>query len=1384
MPGANAKLKMENLLKYFIVSAFLSLIPFASFAAVPTYLMFQKDGELASDTLGLDVAVGDVCGGGTADFAAITTDSTVKARLYAYDGSTGNLCANYPQTATGVISIAIGDVDGDNDNDIILGSASTKRFYVFDGPTAVQFASSAKAAPDAGDLLFGNSVAAGDVNADGYDDIVVGAPGYATDTGRVYVFSGADPTFNTILYTKNGELQGDQFGWSVSAGYINNDNYADFIVGARYGDPGGLTGAGSVYVYDGSTGNLLFPKISGATANNRLGWSVSALKTVYDGAGSGFIAGMPSTGAGKVYVYDSSGNELFNVSDGIPTSYFGKSVSTAGGDVEGAGGAIDFVVGVPDSDNTYVYDGSDGTLIYSKSDTGQFGWAVAGGDVDGDGEAEIVVGARMADPGALVNAGSVFVYGVDYDAPVITDNQPGDNTWRSIDPGAIYDVDFADPAPGNSNLDYIKYSVWSGAGMTGVELIGWATIASGINAQSYTAEWGVNYASLTEGTNYVSVKAYDMLGNVSDVATDVFYVKIDTSTPTVVDNQTGDDTWRIADPGTIYDVDFSDTGSSLLNNVQYTVWNSSGMGTGTGTELITWTDIATGINAASYTVDWGVDFDSLADGTNYISVRSYDNAGNVSSVATDAFYVKKDASIPVVADNQTGDDIWRIADPGAVYDVDFSDSGTLLNDAQYKVWSSSGMGAGTGTELITWTDIATGINAASYTADWGVDFSSLTEGINYISVRASDNIGHVSPVATDVFYVKKDVSMPIIIDNQSGDDTWRPADPGAIYDVDFSDTGSSLLNNVQYTVWNSSGMGTGTGTELITWTDIAAGINAASYTIDWSVDFASLTEGTNYISVRCYDNAGNPSSAATDVFYVKKDVTIPAVVDNQTGDDTWRIADTGVVYDVDFSDSGGSLLDNVQYTVWSSSGMGAGTGTEMITWTDIATGINAASYTADWGVDFASLTGGINYISVRGYDNAGNVSSTATDAFYVKKDTTIPSTVGTINDGSGADEDYTTDTSQLSANWSASVDAESGIVRYLYAIGTTAGATDVVDWTDNGTATYITHTGLSLTQAQTYFFTIMSENDAGLQSIPASSDGQTVDTSAPTAPAAVNDGTGADITYAASATQLSANWSSSSDPESGIARYWYAIGSTAGATDVVDWTDNGTATAVTKTGLTLTNGQTYYFTVKAENGAGLLNGATDSDGQEVETTSPLPISYVYDGTTVDIDYLTNTTQLSANWAASSDPESGVVRYLYAIGTSAGATDVVDWTDNGTATGVTKTGLSLTGGQIYYFTVKSENGAGLESAESSSDGQTVDSTEPVQVSFVYDGTGDDIDNITSTTELSANWAASSDPESGVVRYLYAIGTDAGATDVVDWTDNGTATGVAQTGLSLS
>ena len=287
----------------------------------------------------------------------------------------------------------------------------------------------------------------------------------------------------------------------------------------------------------------------------------------------------------------------------------------------------------------------------------------------------------------------------------------------------------------------------------------------------------------------------------------------------------------------------------------------------------------------------------------------------------------------------------------------------------------------------------------------------------------------------------------------------------------------------------------------------------------------------------------------------------------------------------------------------------------------------------------------------------------------VINDDTPPAAVAIVNDGLSTDRTYTDSLSRLSANWTASSDAQSGILRYWYAIGTTAGDTDVTGgWVDNGANTSVTSTGLSLNRGQIYYFTVKAENWVGLQSAATNSDGQTVDDTPPSVIETVNDGPAADIAVNTDA-QLSANWTASGDAQSGILRYWYAIGTTAGDTDVTGgWVDNGANTSVTSTGLSLTRDRIYYFTVKAENRAGLQSAATNSDGQRV------------DNTLLDPGFTrVNSSGLAATWTAMPG-----ANYTAALSTDPNFTSIIS---SGLQSGNSAAFTGLSAATQYFFKVR-------------------------------------------------------------------------------------------------
>ncbi|HXU27419.1 MAG TPA: T9SS type A sorting domain-containing protein, partial [Bacteroidia bacterium] len=119
--------------------------------------------------------------------------------------------------------------------------------------------------------------------------------------------------------------------------------------------------------------------------------------------------------------------------------------------------------------------------------------------------------------------------------------------------------------------------------------------------------------------------------------------------------------------------------------------------------------------------------------------------------------------------------------------------------------------------------------------------------------------------------------------------------------------------------------------------------------------------------------------------------------------------------------------------------------------------------------------------------------------------------------------------------------------------------------------------------------------------------------------------------------------------------------------------------------------------------------AIDYDNINVDWTPPLAIDSIRDGLGADINITSPKTILSANWTPSTDVNSGIAKYWYCIGTTPGDSNTVAWTANMDSLNVTQTGLNLTQGQWYYFSVRAQDGAGLYSTKILSDGQKVDTT---------------------------------------------------------------------------
>jgi hypothetical protein len=276
--------------------------------------------------------------------------------------------------------------------------------------------------------LLGFSVAgAGDVNGDGYDDVIIGAWRYDAgekDEGAAFIFHGSAagiPDANAT--TANARLESNQPGAEMGekvagAGDVNGDGYDDVIVGAWHYDAG-EEDEGVAFIFHGSAAGIA----SGtpATANTRLESN--------------------QTGAGMSLSLDSAGDVN---ADGYDDVIVGAAHYNVDGSDEGAafiyhGSVAGIVSGNPDTANTRITGDQQGA---------QMGIAVAGvGDVNSDGYADIVIGAHTLDAGepdegaAFVFLGSAF--GIQNPAPATAHARlEGDQAeaWMGVSVGGAGDV--------------------------------------------------------------------------------------------------------------------------------------------------------------------------------------------------------------------------------------------------------------------------------------------------------------------------------------------------------------------------------------------------------------------------------------------------------------------------------------------------------------------------------------------------------------------------------------------------------------------------------------------------------------------------------------------------------------------------------------------------------------------------------------------------------------------------------------------------------------------------------------------------------------------------------------------------------------------------------
>ncbi len=424
-------------------------------AATPAWVVQQP----VNQTYGRGAALLDADQNGCADAAigspGYTNGQSIEGAVYVHPGSPSGLAStaawssesNQASANFGISVASAGDVNADGYADVIVGaylfdngqSDEGRAFVFLGGPTGLAATAAWTAESNISKSRFGCSVAeAGDVDGNGASDVIIGAcllKNGQSNEGRAYVYLGTPGSglAATAVWSVEGNQSNAQFGYAVAcAGNVNGDGYSDVIVGAPFWD-NGQSDEGRAFVYLGGPGG---PDTSAAwtgesnQASAQFGSSVCGLGSV-DGDTYGEIAvGAPrfdsgQSDEGRVFVYAGStggpgASASWTAESDQAGAQFGAALATS--EVNGDG-FRDLAVGSPYFDNgesdegrVSLFLGSAIGLSLSAAWTAEgnqagarFGSALGAGDVNGDSFDDLLVGAPMWD-GGLTDEGAAWAY--------------------------------------------------------------------------------------------------------------------------------------------------------------------------------------------------------------------------------------------------------------------------------------------------------------------------------------------------------------------------------------------------------------------------------------------------------------------------------------------------------------------------------------------------------------------------------------------------------------------------------------------------------------------------------------------------------------------------------------------------------------------------------------------------------------------------------------------------------------------------------------------------------------------------------------------------------------------------------------------------------------
>ncbi len=410
-------------------------------------LLIENPSNTPSGGFGASVAIGDINNDGDDDVVAAAPFSNIGGNpaagevwvFFGPDLSTSQqLTEPTPQAGSQFgLALTVGDINGDFNDEVVIGAPRSQpsavvgagRVYVFTAPALVSVQALSEVVLET-NARFGAAVAVADIDNNGFADVAVGVPGGdpsgVVDAGEVFVFLGPLLSFSApVPHTLEA---GAEFGSSISSGNINSiiDGFDDLLIGSPLANPGGLVDAGNASVYLGPDFVTTFPANDpNPQAGSEYGRS-SLLADVNADGQIDILIGAPKATvsgqaqAGKVAVATGVQTELFSDN---PTAgaLFGRSVAagllTRDSDPEiVVSSPIASPNGSTGAGRALVFRGPTFVAIQdllgpnAPEAGGDFGAAIAVGDVTKNKLDDIVVGAPLADPGGVADAGEVFLY--------------------------------------------------------------------------------------------------------------------------------------------------------------------------------------------------------------------------------------------------------------------------------------------------------------------------------------------------------------------------------------------------------------------------------------------------------------------------------------------------------------------------------------------------------------------------------------------------------------------------------------------------------------------------------------------------------------------------------------------------------------------------------------------------------------------------------------------------------------------------------------------------------------------------------------------------------------------------------------------------------------